>query len=74
MENKFRYARLVPLNAEASAEISGWRYESPYEAYSFRGEADGWLMDSSIEGERAGTVSGPYGGIGDEYKGSNVAP
>lgn len=40
-------ARLLPLSEKTAVEIGGWTYESPYEAYSFRGVADGWLMDRS---------------------------
>ena len=41
---------LMPLTEETAAEIGGWRYESPYDAYSFRGDADSWLMDRSTWG------------------------
>lgn len=42
--------KLVPLTEETATEIGGWRYESPYDAYSFSGDADSWLMDRSTWG------------------------
>ena len=39
MENQINMARgsLEPLTKETVAIISGWEYEAPYEAYSFKG-------------------------------------
>ena len=42
--------KLMPLTEKTAEEIGGWKYESPYDVYSFRGEADGWLMDRSTWG------------------------
>ena len=41
---------LEPLTKEAIAVISNWEYEAPYEAYSFKGHHDEYLLDESIWG------------------------
>jgi len=41
---------LKPLTEKTAAEISGWEYESPYDAYSFKGHTDDYLMDRSTWG------------------------
>ena len=46
----FENGRLVPLTQATAEEISGWVYESPYEAYSFKGTSDDWLLDTSTWG------------------------
>lgn len=46
----FENGRLVPLTHATAEEISGWVYESPYEAYSFKGTSDDWLLDTSTWG------------------------
>ena len=46
----FENGELLPLSQETVAEISGWEYETPYEAYSFKGHHDEYLLDESIWG------------------------
>ena len=41
---------LEPLTKEIVAKISKWEYEAPYEAYSFIGHQDEYLLDESIWG------------------------
>lgn len=41
---------LRPLSPEIVAEISQWAYEGPYEAYSFKGHQDEYLLDEAIWG------------------------
>ena len=42
---------LEPLTKEIVAKISGWEYEAPYEAYSFKGHYDEYLLlDEAIWG------------------------
>ena len=52
MENQINMAKgsLEPLTKETAAEISGWEYEAPYEAYNFKGHQDEYLLDESIWG------------------------
>ncbi len=52
MENQTNMAKgsLEPLTKETVAKISGWEYEAPYEAYSFKGHHDEYLLDESIWG------------------------
>ena len=52
MENQINMAKgsLEPLTKEIVAKISGWEYEAPYEAYSFKGHHDEYLLDESIWG------------------------
>ena len=52
MENQINMANglLEPLTKEIVAKISGWEYEAPYEAYSFKGHHDEYLLDESIWG------------------------
>ena len=52
MKNQINMARgsLEPLTKETIAVISGWEYEVPYEAYSFKGHHDEYLLDESIWG------------------------
>ena len=38
------------LTKETVAEISQWEYEAPYDAYSFKGHHDEYLLDESIWG------------------------
>ncbi|MBP3593154.1 MAG: GNAT family N-acetyltransferase [Lachnospiraceae bacterium] len=46
----FEKGILKPLTKETATEISNWEYESPYEAYSFKGHPSGWLMKESTWG------------------------
>ena len=46
----FENGVLLPLSPETVAEISQWEYEAPYEAYSFKGHHDEYLLDESIWG------------------------
>ena len=46
----FENGVLLPLSVETVTEISGWEYEAPYEAYSFKGHQDEYLLDESIWG------------------------
>ena len=52
MENQISMAKgsLEPLTKEIVAKISQWEYEAPYEAYSFKGHHDEYLLDESIWG------------------------
>ena len=52
MKNQINMAKgaLEPFTKEAVVEISGWEYEAPYEAYSFKGHHDEYLLDESIWG------------------------
>ena len=52
MKNQINMAKgsLEPLTKETVAVISQWEYEAPYEAYSFKGHSDGYLLDESIWG------------------------
>ena len=52
MENQINMANglLEPLTKETAEEISGWKYEAPYESYSFKGHHDEYLLDESIWG------------------------
>ena len=46
----FENSILKPLTKEIATEISNWEYESPYEAYSFKGHPTDWLMDEATWG------------------------
>ena len=46
----FDCGELLPLSQETVVEISQWAYESPYEAYSFVGHQDEYLLDEAIWG------------------------
>ena len=46
----FENSILKPLTKEFVKEISNWEYESPYEAYSFKGHPTDWLMDEATWG------------------------
>ena len=52
MENQINMAKgsLEPLTKETVADISQWEYEAPYDAYSFKGHHDEYLLDESIWG------------------------
>ena len=52
MENQISMEKgsLKPLTKETVAVISQWEYEPPYEAYSFKGHHDEYLLDESIWG------------------------
>ena len=52
MKNQINMAKgsLEPLTKETVAVISQWEYEVPYEAYSFKGHHDEYLLDESIWG------------------------
>lgn len=41
---------LIPLTEEAAKEISQWKYEMPYECYSFQGRPNGYLMNKETWG------------------------
>ena len=46
----FENGVLHPLYLDAVEHISQWEYEAPYEAYSFKGHHDEYLLDESIWG------------------------
>lgn len=46
----FEKGKLLPLSKETVAVIAQWEYEAPYDAYSFKGHHDGYLLDESIWG------------------------
>ena len=46
----FENGELLPLSREMVAEISQWEYGAPYEAYSFKGHHDEYLLDESLWG------------------------
>ena len=52
MKNQINVVKgsLEPLTKETVAVISLWEYEAPYEAYSFKGDLDEYLLDESIWG------------------------
>ena len=52
MENQINMAKgsLEPLTKETVVEMSQWEYEAPYDAYSFKGHHDEYLLDESIWG------------------------
>ena len=52
MENQINMSKvsLKPLTKETVAEMSRWEYEAPYDAYSFKGHHDEYLLDESIWG------------------------
>ena len=52
MKNQINMARgsLEPLTKETVAVISGWEYEAPDEAYSFKEHHDEYLLDDTIWG------------------------
>lgn len=52
MENQinFESSKLSPLTKETVDEIAQWQYEAPYEAYSFKGHLDEYLLDESTWG------------------------
>lgn len=41
---------LQPLSGKAAAEMANWAYEAPYDAYSFKGDQDDYLLDESTWG------------------------
>ena len=41
---------LEPLTKDTAKEIAQWEYEAPYDAYSFKGHDDEYLMDESTWG------------------------
>jgi len=41
---------LKPLTLEIAQEISQWEYEAPYDAYSFKGTSDAYLLDEATWG------------------------
>lgn len=79
----FEKGILKPLTKEAAMEISNWEYESPYEAYSFKGHPSDWLIKEStwgieqfclVEGERVlGQVACQLEGT-DLWVGWSMAP
>ena len=52
MEKQLSMAKgsLEPLTKETVNEISQWAYDAPYDAYSFKGHHDDYLLDESIWG------------------------
>lgn len=46
----FETCIMRPLNAKYAAEISQWEYPAPYEAYSFKGHPNEYLMDETTWG------------------------
>lgn len=46
----FSSYHLLPLNHQSAHIISRWSYPPPYQAYSFAGQNDTWLMDASTWG------------------------
>ena len=52
MENQINMAKgsLESLTKETVAVISQWEYEAPYDAYSFKGHHDEYLLDETIWG------------------------
>ena len=52
MKNQINMANgsLEPLTKETAAVISQWVYEAPYEAYSFKGHHNAYLLEESTWG------------------------
>lgn len=46
----FETCFLQPLTEKTAWEISQWEYEKPYEAYSFKGHHNGYLLDHKTWG------------------------
>ena len=57
----FENGVLRPLSLDAVEHISQWEYEAPYEAYSFKGYQDEYLLDESIWGVEQSCLT--YDGI-----------
>ena len=71
----FENGVLFPISAETVAEISEWEYEAPYEAYSFKGHHDEYLLDDSIWGieQFCLTSNGSIlGQVACQYEGDNL--
>lgn len=74
---------LEPLTKDAANEISQWAYEVPYDAYSFKGSPNAYLMNESTWGTEQfcladggiliGQVACQYEG-GDLWVGWSMAP
>lgn len=41
---------LQPLAEFTAGQIANWKYEAPYDAYSFKGDQDDYLLDESTWG------------------------
>ncbi len=52
MENQINMANglLKPLTKETVAQITQWEYEAPYDAYSFKGHHNEYLLNDSFWG------------------------
>ena len=52
MENQINMANgsLEPLTKETVKQILQWEYKAPYDAYSFKGHQDEYLLDESTWG------------------------
>ena len=77
MENqsRFQFSTLEPMSAAAAAEISQWEYDAPFQAYSFRGQHDGYLLDASTWGtEQFCLVDGKtiLGQVACQYEGDDL--
>lgn len=50
IDNALKNSAFLPLDREKAIEISNWEYPAPYEAYSFKGHPNGWLMNEATWG------------------------
>jgi len=75
MKDRIAKASLKPLNKKTVRIISAWRYDAPYEAYSFRGQDDLYLWDQSTWGtEQFCLVEGDvlFGQVACQYEGDDL--
>lgn len=77
MENQINMAKglLEPLTKETVALIAQWEYKAPYDAYSFKGHHDEYLLDKSTWGtEQFCLVDGRIvlGQVACQYEGNNL--
>ncbi len=54
-----KQGQLMPLTLDAANEIAQWEYEAPYDAYSFKGFPNGYLLDESTWGTEQFCLMGP---------------
>ncbi len=77
MENQISIVNssLKPLTKETVKEIAQWEYESPYDAYSYKGHSDEYLLDESTWGtEQFCLVEGSVllGQVACQYEGDDI--
>ena len=71
----FGSGELLPLSSEVTVEISQWEYEAPYDAYSFKGHHDEYLLDESLWGVEQFYLAcdgGILGQVACQYEGDDL--